>query len=101
MLEGAELATGSRLLEDVQVKTKVSIRYLSGRNEEFEVELWGGKWAEARLKEFANNPTFLFQTDEEVIIIPATAIETISIHLMDSEGESIALPDVRKARRVT
>ena len=82
------------------MKTKVTIRYLSGREEKFEMELHGGKFVEARLKEFANKPTILLQTDEEIIIIPATAIESITLPMADSEEKSLALPNVRRAKRV-
>lgn len=82
------------------MKAKVTIRYISGREEEYEVTLQGGKFVEARLKEFANNPTILLQTDEEVIIIPATAIETITIPLSDSDGKLLDLPNVRRAKRM-
>ena len=82
------------------MKTQVTIRYVSGREEQYEVELHGGKFVEARLKEFANNPTILLQTDDEIIIIPATAIETITLPLPDPEGTSFALPNVRKAKRL-
>jgi hypothetical protein len=82
------------------MKTKVSIRYISGREEKFEVDLYGGKWVESRLREFANNPTILLQTGEEIIIIPATAIESITIPMAEPEGKSIDLPNVRKAKRL-
>ena len=51
------------------MKTKLIVRYVSGRVEEFEVELFGGPSAEARLKEFAKDPTIVLQTEKEVVII--------------------------------
>jgi len=82
------------------VKTKVNIRYVSGREEQFEIELYGGSSAENRLKEFSQDPTILLRTDNEVVIIPATAIERITFPLPDSEETAIALPGVRKGKRV-
>jgi hypothetical protein len=82
------------------MKTKLIVRYVSGREQEFEVELFGGPSAEARLKEFANRPTILLQTEKEVVIIPATAIESITLPLPESSGKAVDLPDVRKAKRL-
>jgi hypothetical protein len=64
--------------------TKVTVRYLSGRVEQYEVEIYGGPSAEARLEEFSKNPTIVLRTDKEVVIIPATAIETITLPLPES-----------------
>lgn len=82
------------------MKTKLNVRYVSGRVEEFEVELFWGPSAEARLKEFAKDPTIVLQTEKEVIIIPATAIESITLPLPDPSSKATALPDVRKAKRL-
>jgi len=77
------------------MKTKVKIRYISGREEEFELELIGGTSAEDRLKKFAKDPTIVLQTEGEVVIIPSTAIERITLPL----PEEISLSNVRKAKR--
>jgi hypothetical protein len=82
------------------MKTKLRVRYVSGREEEFELQLIGGSSAESRLKEFTKNPTIVLQTENEVIIIPATAIENIILPLPESEDNPIALPNVRKAKRL-
>jgi hypothetical protein len=82
------------------MKTKLIVRYVSGREEQFEVELFGGPSAEARLKEFTKNPAILLQTEKEVVIIPATAIESITLPLPEPSGKAIALLDVRKAKRL-
>jgi hypothetical protein len=82
------------------MKTNVIVRYVSGREEKFEMELFGGTSAEARLKEFVKNPAIVLQTEEEVIIIPATAIESITLPIPASAGKKIVLPDVRRARRL-
>jgi hypothetical protein len=44
--------------------------------------------------------TILLQTEKEVVIIPATAIESITIPVPASVGRASALPDVRKAKRL-
>jgi hypothetical protein len=90
-----------RAQESESMNTKLIVRYVSGREEQFEVELLGGTSAEARLKEFVKNPTIVLQTEQEVVIIPATAIESITLPLAESAGEAIALPNVRKAKRLT
>ena len=82
------------------MKTKLIVRYVSGRVEEFEVELFGGPSAEARLKEFAKAPTIVLQTEKELVIIPATAIESITLPLPEPFDKATALPDVRKAKRL-
>jgi hypothetical protein len=82
------------------MKTKLIVRFVSGREEQFEVELFGGPSAEARLKEFAKDPTIVLQTEKEVVIIPATAIESITLSLPEPSGKTIALPDVLKGKRL-
>jgi hypothetical protein len=87
-------------LEYEIVKSRVTIRYVSGRQDQFEVELLGEYTAEGRLKEFAKNPTIVLQTEKDVVIIPATAIESISMPIPDSPSGKVHLPNVRKAKRV-
>jgi hypothetical protein len=82
------------------MKTKLIVRYVSGREEQFEVELFEGASPEARLKEFTKDPTIVLQTEKDVVIIPATAIESITLSLPEPAGKAIALPDVRKAKRL-
>jgi hypothetical protein len=83
------------------MKTKLIVRYVSGREDQFEMELFGGPTTEARLKEFAKDPTIVLQIEKEVVIIPATAIERITIPLPEASGMATALPNVRKAKRLT
>jgi hypothetical protein len=87
-------------LESALMKTKVIVRYVSGREEQFEVELFGGPSAEARLKEFIKNPTIVLQTEKEVVIIPATAVESITLPLPESAGKAMPLPNLRKGKRL-
>ena len=82
------------------MKSKLTIRYISGREEQFEVEVFGGASAEDRLKELANSPALLLQTEKEVVIIPATAIESATLQLPEPAGRPIALPSVRQAKRL-
>jgi len=83
------------------METKLTIRYVSGREDKFEVELFGGTLAETRLKEFTKEPMLILQTAEEIIIIPATAIECITLPFPEYGSETIDLPGVRNAKRLT
>jgi hypothetical protein len=81
------------------MKTLVTVRFASGREEKFEMDLWGGTRAQARLQAFAENPTLILQTNDEVIVIPSSAIECISIKV--AKGDSrFNLKDIRPATRV-
>jgi hypothetical protein len=80
--------------------SKVTIRFLSGRVEEYEVEIYGGGSVESRLEEFCKDPTIVLHVGKEVVIIPATAIETIGFPLPDAMGPTSGLRNVRKAKRL-
>jgi hypothetical protein len=80
--------------------TKITVRYISGRVEQYEVELYGGASAEARLEAFSKDPTIVLQTEKEVVIIPATAIECITFPLPESGGTTTNLRNVRKGKRL-
>jgi hypothetical protein len=82
------------------MKAAVTVRYLSGREEQFEVEFWGGTGVEARLQQFLQSPTVVLQTATELIIIPATAIESLSIALPKDDKARPAFESVRLARRL-
>ncbi len=82
------------------VKSKVTVRFVSGRSEEFEVDFFGGSNAEARLKEFMKDPSIVLQTDKELVIIPASSIESISIALSEAVAKEMVFPNVRKGKRV-
>jgi hypothetical protein len=81
------------------MKASVTIRFTSGRQERFEVELWGGPGAQARLRAFLEKPTLLLQTSDEVLIIPGSAIECISIKI-NKRDSPFNLPDIRPATRI-
>jgi hypothetical protein len=81
------------------VKAPVTIRFVSGREEKFEIELWGGTGTQARLQEFVDNPRLVLQTADELLIIPGAAIECISIKLPKGDSR-LNLRDIRPATRV-
>jgi hypothetical protein len=82
------------------MRAPVTIRYVSGREERFEVELWAGSGAEARLSDFVKDPNLILHTPNELIIIPGSAIECISITLPKAADTALKLGDFRPARRL-
>jgi hypothetical protein len=82
------------------MKNVVTIRYISGREEKFEAEFWGGAGAETRFKEFLKAPTVALQTASELLVIPSTAIECISIALPKDAKERIDVGSVRQGKRL-
>ena len=81
------------------MKTSVTIRFISGREERFEMELWGGPGTQARLRKFLEKPTLILQTSDEVLIIPGSAIECISIKIQKGDAR-FGLSDFRPATRI-
>ena len=79
---------------------KVIVRYISGREEQFEVEMYGATGAELRLKEFVQESNMVLQTDKEVIVIPSTAVECVTLLFPEGVGKELALPNVRKGKRL-
>jgi hypothetical protein len=94
------MANTTKQWEPVIMMTKMTVRYTSGREDQFEVEVFGGQTAEFRLREFAKDPTLVLQTENEVILIPPSAIERITMSLGKSEREQVKLPNVTKAKRL-
>ena len=82
------------------MKAKMTLRYTSGREDHFEVEIFGGGAAEFRLKEFVKDPTLVLKTETELIVVPAHAIESVSLTLPESGYEQLPLKNVRMARRL-
>ena len=78
----------------------LTVRYLSGRQEQFEVEFWGGASAEGRLQEFLKSPNVVLRTATELVIIPASAIECMVIALPKDEKDKLKLESIRTAKRV-
>ena len=81
------------------MKAAVTVRFVSGREEKFEMELWGGTGTQGRLQAFAENPSMILQTSDEVIIIPNSAIECVSIKVPKGDSR-FNLSDVRPATRI-
>ena len=81
------------------MKTAVTVRYTSGREERFEMQFWGGAGAQARLQAFVDNPTLVLKTGDEVLIIPGSAIECISIKTQKGDDWS-SLGGLRSAKRI-
>ena len=81
------------------MKASVTVRFVSGREEKFEMELWGGTGAQARLQAFVEKPNLLLQTADELLIIPGSAIECISIKVPKGTNR-FNLADIRPATRI-
>ena len=81
------------------MKTAVTIRYVSGREERFEVEVWPGASAQARVLELLEKPNLLLHTGDEVIIIPGSAIECISVKVPKGDTR-FELSEARPAKRL-
>jgi hypothetical protein len=82
------------------MKGSLTVRYVSGREERFEVDFWGGTGAANRLKEFLKSPIVALQTTTELVIIPASAVESLSIALSKDEQVKRALEGIRVAKRL-
>jgi hypothetical protein len=82
------------------MKNSVTVRFTSGREERFEMEFVGGAGASARLKAFVENPALLLKTADEVLILPGSAIECISIKSQKGDAWS-NVTDLRPAKRIT
>jgi hypothetical protein len=81
------------------MKTSVTIRFLSGREEKFEMDIWGGTGAQGRLQAFVEKPDLLLQTGDEVLIIPGSAVECISVKVQKGDSR-FNLSGVRPATRI-
>jgi hypothetical protein len=76
------------------------IRYVSGREEKFEVELFGGSGMELRLQEFLKDPTLVLQVKDELLIIPSSAVECLTFKAPEEHRDQLQLSSARRARRV-
>ena len=81
------------------MKNAVTVRFTSGREESFEMQFSGGAGAPARLQAFVENPTLVLKTIDEVLIIPGSAIECISIKTQKGDDWS-GLTGLRPAKRI-
>jgi hypothetical protein len=82
------------------MKSTVTIRFISGREEKYEVEFWGGTGAQARFQDFIESPTVVLQAGGELLVMPSTAIECISIALPADGKGHVNLGTVRLAKRL-
>src|SRR5205085_1901638 len=85
-------------MRSVPLKSTITVRFVSGREEKFEVDFWGGTGTQARFKEFLDKPTIVLQLATELLVIPASAIECVSISL-PKEGK-LDIGTLRTAKRV-
>jgi hypothetical protein len=81
------------------MKNSVTVRFTSGREEKFEMEFFGGAGASARLKAFVENPALVLKTADEVLILPGSTIECISIKTQKGDDWS-NLTNLRPAKRI-
>jgi hypothetical protein len=82
------------------MKSKAKIRYISGREEFFEIELQGPSGTAFRLNEFVKDPNIILRDGKELIVIPGSAIECITLTLPDSNELRVELRDVQQAKRL-
>jgi hypothetical protein len=82
------------------MRNAVTIRFTSGREERFEMEFSSsGAGALTRLKAFVEKPTLLMHTGDEVVIIPGSAIECVTVKTQKGDEWS-TITGVRSARRI-
>ncbi len=81
------------------MKTSVTVRYVSGREEKFEMEIGGGTGAQGRLQALVEKPNLLLQIGDELLVIPGSAIECISIKLPKGDRR-FGLADIHPATRI-
>ncbi len=81
------------------MKNSVTVRFTSGREEKFEMEFFGGAGAQTRLQAFVENPALVLKTMDEVLILPGSAIECISIKTQKGDDWS-NLANLRPAKRL-
>jgi hypothetical protein len=78
-----------------------TIRFVSGREDKFEFEALGGTGTKARLEAFIKTPNLMMRTDNELIIIPAHAIESVTIALPEDDRSGLGLSDIRVVKRLS
>lgn len=86
------------------MKSMVTIRFASGREEQFEMTALPGAEnnPEMRIRQFLESSSFSLQTDKEVLIIPKDQIEMITVGMDRSTIlDGGALKGVRQARRIS
>ena len=81
------------------MKTAVTVRFVSGREEKFEMALWEGTGAHERLQAFVEKPNLLLHVGDELLLIPGPAIECVSIKIPTGDTR-FTLGDIRSATRI-
>src|SRR5262245_36913648 len=76
------------------MKASVTVRFVSGREEKFEMQAWGGAGAKSRVQAIVEKP-LLIQTSNELVVIPVSAIECISIKFPKGESHSFSTMSAR------
>ena len=79
---------------------RVTIRFISGREELFDVDFPLGPGAETRLHEFCKSPTVVLQTKEELIVLPSSAIEAIRFTRPPANAAQLKMESILSATRV-
>jgi hypothetical protein len=82
------------------MKTTLTVRFISGREEKFETDLWGGSGAQARFTDFVSNPTIVLQLETELLVIPASAIECVSLAIPEDPEDKVVVGTLRKGKRI-
>ena len=83
------------------MKSKMTVRYISGREEAFEIEMLGPSGTMFRLNEFVKSPNVVLRDGKELIVIPGSAIECVSLTLPESNELRMELREIRQAKRLS
>jgi hypothetical protein len=87
--------------EELAMKATLNVRYVSGREEQYEIDLWGGgAGGRARLEEFIDTPNLALNLGNELVVIPGTAVERYSMTMAKTDGGGLDLSTIRTARRI-
>jgi hypothetical protein len=78
----------------------MTVRYVSGRSEKFEIELWGGARTKERIDALLKTPNLAISTSTELILIPGSAVECVCITLPEGGDSQLDLGEIRSAKRL-
>jgi hypothetical protein len=81
------------------MKTTVIVRFVSGREERFEMEFWNTTRVETRLQALVEKPNLILRLSDEVLLIPGSAVECISIKIPE-EDNPFDLSQLNSATRI-
>ncbi len=93
---------GGREGEEMSMKTSVQVRFISGRIEDYEIEVLASEGAtlEARLQKFMEAPYLAFRVGDELVFVPSTAIESISVVIPEEMRAEVDPASMRQATRL-